>query len=117
MSALTTTIDTLDAGAFAVCPSGRLDFDAAAGFQRALEESISAIPAPKRVIVDCSDLSYVSSAGLRAFLVAARAAKSGGVEFSVCSLAPSVQQVFKVSGFNRIIAEHADRAAALAAST
>lgn len=95
---------------------GRLDFDAAAGFQRAIEQAVAgAGTAPKAVVIDCAGLDYVSSAGLRSFLVGARAAKSAGVSFAVCSLSSSVREVFTISGFNRLITEHADRAAALAA--
>lgn len=95
---------------------GRLDFDAAAGFQRAIEQAVAGGgTAPKAVVIDCAKLDYVSSAGLRSFLVGARAAKSASVAFSVCSLSASVREVFTVSGFNRLITEHADRAAALAA--
>jgi len=53
--------------------------------------------------VNCAAISYVSSAGLRAFLVAARAAKSAGVGFAVCSLVSAVQEVFDVSGFSSVI--------------
>jgi anti-sigma B factor antagonist len=33
---------------------------------------------------------------------------------ALCSLKPAVREVFEISGFNQIIAVHADRAAALA---
>ena len=95
---------------------GRLDFDAAAGFQHAIEQAVAgAGTPPKAVLIDCSGLEYVSSAGLRSFLVGARAAKTAGVSFAVCSLSAGVREVFTVSGFNRLITEHADRATALAA--
>ncbi|MFM1885794.1 MAG: hypothetical protein RL026_951 [Pseudomonadota bacterium] len=101
----TTTIATL---------VGRLDFGAAAGLQQQLEQAVAA--KPKALVVDCAGLEYVSSAGLRVFLVAARAAKAAGVGFAACALSPSVREVFEVSGFSRIIDTHADRAAALAAA-
>lgn len=112
MSILNTTIETVD-GVAVVLPEGRLDYDAAAGFQNSLEQTI-ATQKPRGMIIDCTALSYVSSAGLRSFLVGARAAKAAGTPFVVCSLSQSVREVFSVSGFSRIIEEHADRAAALA---
>lgn len=54
-------------------------------------------------MVDCASLSYVSSAGLRAFLVAAKAAETKGVSFSACSLGSDVASVFTISGFDRIV--------------
>ena len=98
-----------------VVPVGRLDFDAAPGFQQALERLLGgAGKAPAAVIIDGSGLEYVSSAGLRAFLLAARAAQRSGVSFALCALQPAVREVFELSGFSRIIPVHADRAAALA---
>jgi anti-anti-sigma factor len=98
-----------------VIPEGRLDFGAAAEFQKHVEEAIArAGRAPAAVIVDCAALEYVSSAGLRVFLMAARTAKPAGVLFAVCALQPSVREVFDISGFSRIIEVHADRAVALA---
>jgi serine/threonine-protein kinase RsbW len=98
-----------------VIPEGRLDFGAAPGFQRQLEERLTeASPAPEALIVDCSALDYVSSAGLRVFLLAARAAQRAGIPFALCALKPPVREVFDLSGFSRIISVHVDRAAALA---
>ena len=98
-----------------VIPEGRLDFAAAPGFQRQLEDRLAdTSPAPEALIVDCSALDYVSSAGLRVFLLAARAAQRAGIPFGLCALKPPVREVFELSGFSRIISVHADRAAALA---
>jgi anti-anti-sigma factor len=97
-------------------PAGRLDFDAAPGFQEAVEKVLSGAgkSPPAAVIIDGTGLEYVSSAGLRAFLLAARAAQRSGIAFALCSLQPAVREVFELSGFSRIIPVHADRASALA---
>jgi anti-sigma B factor antagonist len=98
-----------------VIPQGRLDFGAAAGFQAQLEQVLArAGTKPAGVIIDCAGLDYVSSAGLRVFLLAARTAQRGGLAFATCGLKPPVREVFDVSGFGRVIAVFADRAAALA---
>ena len=101
-----------------VIPEGRLDFDAAPGFQATLERVLSAPDkAPAALIVDGAALEYVSSAGLRAVLLAARAAQRAGVPFALCALQPAVREVFDLSGFSRIIAVQPDRASALAQAT
>jgi anti-anti-sigma factor len=92
--------------------TGRLDFGAATAFQQQLEQALAATPS--RLVIDCAGLDYVSSAGLRSFLVAARAAKAGGTSFAACGLQPSVKEVFEISGFSRIIEVLPDRAAATA---
>jgi anti-anti-sigma factor len=98
-----------------VIPEGRLDFGAAAAFQQRVEAVIAgAGTAPARVIIDCAALDYVSSAGLRVFLLAARASQRAGISFAVCALKPAVREVFELSGFNRMIAVYTDRTTALA---
>ena len=93
---------------------GRLDFEAAGHFQQELEKSVaSAASDGNALLIDCGSLEYVSSAGLRVFLVAARAAKAANVPFAVYALTPAVKEVFDVSGFARIIDVLGDRAGAL----
>jgi len=108
------TVETVELTTL-VIPVGRLDFGASAEFQKHVETAISgAERAPAAVIIDCAALEYVSSAGLRVFLMAARTAKPAGVVFAVCALQPSVREVFDISGFSRLISVHTDRAIALA---
>jgi anti-anti-sigma factor len=103
-------------GATLVIPEGRLDFGAAAGFQAQLEQVLAGTgTASTAVIVDCAGLEYVSSAGLRVFLLAARSSQRAGLRFAMCSLQPAVREVFELSGFSRVIAVYTDRGAALAA--
>jgi anti-anti-sigma factor len=107
-------VETVD-GVTIVIPEGRLDFGAAAGFQAQLEQAIAAAgKSGAGLVIDGSGLDYVSSAGLRVFLIAAREMQRRKLSFSVCALKPAVREVFELSGFTRIIAVHADRAAALA---
>jgi anti-anti-sigma factor len=106
-------VETLPSATVAI-PEGRIDFNSADEYQAQLEAALAAVRAPDALIVDCSALSYVSSAGLRVFLLCARAAQRAGVSFALCALQPAVREVFELSGFNRIIAIHPDRATALA---
>ena len=84
---------------------GRLGFDEASEAQAVIESAIS--ECQSGVVVDCGSLDYVSSAGLRAFLVGAKAAETKGVSFRVCALDENVESVFTISGFDRIISLHA----------
>jgi anti-anti-sigma factor len=107
-------IETL-ALATLVIPEGRLDFGAAAEFEKQVAQALAgAGTPPAAVIVDCTALDYVSSAGLRVFLLAMRAAQRAGIKFALCALQPAVRDVIDVSGFGRIIVVHPDRATALA---
>jgi len=82
-----------------VSVTGRADAEAA----EQLEETLrGAVGQNSKVAVNLSGLSYISSAGLRALLQAARAAE-GKAEFAVCSLTASVQKVFDMSGLHHVL--------------
>jgi stage II sporulation protein AA (anti-sigma F factor antagonist) len=55
------------------------------------------------VEVDLSKLDYVSSAGLRVFLSAAKAAKGKGGTLVLRNPKPAVLEVLQISGFDRIL--------------
>ena len=67
------------------------------------------------VIVDASEVTYLSSAGLRAFLRLWQALNKKNRALHICALKPYIQQVFEMIGFDRIIPIDADVAAAMAA--
>jgi anti-anti-sigma factor len=94
-------------GITCVRPEGRLDFGAATSFQQSIER-LFAGQAPRAVIIDGSRLEYVASAGLRAFLLAAKAAQRAGSAFALCALQPAVREVFDLSGFSQIMSVHPD---------
>ena len=106
-------IETLETATVAAL-EGRIDFNSAPECQAQLEAALAGVRAPGALLVDCGGLSYVSSAGLRVFLLCARAAQRAGVPFALCALQPAVREVFELSGFSRIITIHADRGTALA---
>lgn len=66
------------------------------------------------VILDCGELRYISSAGLRVILQTTKRLDRRRVPFLVCSLSTSVSEVFRISGFDRIIPVCDTRAEALA---
>lgn len=92
--------------------AGRLDGLAAP----ALEQKIDALVAAgvKKVVLDCSALAYVSSAGLRSFLTSAKKLKAAGGKAAFAALAPAVHEVFELSGFLSVLEVHPTTAAASA---
>jgi len=97
-------------------PEGRLDFNAAPGFQAEIDRILSGGKLAGALIIDGAGLEYVSSAGLRVFLLAARAAQRSGIAFALCALRPPIREVFDLSGFSQIITIHPDRETARAQS-
>ena len=65
------------------------------------------------LLLDLAQLDYISSAGLRSLLIAAKRAQSAEGRLAVCALTTNVREVFRISGFDTIIDVHPDRDAAL----
>jgi anti-anti-sigma factor len=68
----------------------------------------------KQLLVDCTNLEYINSAGLRVFLLVAKRMESHGGHCAFCGLSPNVKLVFETIGFDRILTVHDTREAALA---
>ena len=92
-------------------PSGRVDGQNALEFQASIDKAIEG--ASDGVILDLSQLTYISSAGLRVILLLAKTLRNQDVKFAMCSISSSVQDVFEISGFGKIIPTHANHTEAL----
>ena len=64
--------------------------------------------ANSKVAADFAALDYISSAGLRAVIQAARAAEATQVEFAVCGLKANIKKVFDMSGLHHILRIHGE---------
>lgn len=67
------------------------------------------------LFVDFAECAYVSSAGLRAVLIAAKTARKTDQRLILAGMNPIVREVFKVSAFDRMLAIEHDLATAVAA--
>ncbi|HXS95347.1 MAG TPA: STAS domain-containing protein [Candidatus Limnocylindrales bacterium] len=88
-----------------VSVSGRADAETADLLENSLRAAVEAHP---KVAADLSRLDYISSAGIRAVLQAARAAQGRDTEFAVCSLSPPARKVFDMSGLHHVLKIHGD---------
>ena len=77
--------------------SGRLDASEA---DRAID-SLEAITGP--VTLDCSNLEYISSAGLSVMLVTHKRLVAAGHALRLTNLQPRVRNVFTYAGLHRIL--------------
>ena len=102
-----------DGTAVVVSLNGRLDGLSAP----ALEAKVTAIVerGDARVVLDCGQMSYVSSSGLRALLVGARHCQQNGGKMTVAALQPECRNVMEMSGFHTVIECHETSEAAVAA--
>ena len=83
-----------------VSVSGRADASAADDLETAL---CSAIEGNSKIAADFAGVTYISSAGLRSVVQAARAAQVHKAEFVVCAASPMVLKVFNMSGMQNIV--------------
>ena len=91
--------------------SGRVDSTNARDFEEAIRTQIE--DGDRAVIMDFENLSYISSAGLRAVLMTAKTLWKRESKFALCSLSGPVKEVFEISGFDKIIPIHDSREDAL----
>jgi anti-anti-sigma factor len=83
--------------------SGRLDQDTCEPFRVQLTEMVEAAARGKgTVVLDLSGLEYVSSAGLRCFMLASREARARNARILVAALQPMVAEIFAISHFNLV---------------
>ena len=92
---------------------GRIDFFNANLFEVQARRAVTG--ADRDVIIDASGVTYMSTAGLRVLLHLWQDLKKEDRTLHICALKSYIQQVFEIIGFNQIIPNHADVAAALAA--
>lgn len=102
---------TENAGTFEAILSGRLDSATSSGFEKTLQSVFSRDGV--KALMDFTALDYVSSAGLRVVLMAAKRAKQAQGQLVLCGLQPHVKSVFEISGFLKILTVVEDRATAL----
>ena len=106
------TKETID-GVVVVSPVGRVDSNSAREVEEAL---LPLFDAAAPVVVDFAKLNYISSAGLRVLLLAARRSKATGTPLSLAGMSTAVDEVFRISGFAKLFHIHANRAEALASA-
>ncbi|WP_339947597.1 STAS domain-containing protein [uncultured Albimonas sp.] len=98
-------------GARVIRPQGRVDSNSARELEDAL---LPCFDTPEPVLVDFTGLSYISSAGLRVLLLAARRSKATGVPLGLSGMSEPVAEVFTISGFAKLFRIWPDAEAALA---
>ena len=91
-------------GSVVLTPVGRIELTAAEPFREQLLVALDALGASSgAVVIDCAHLDYVSSAGLRALMIASKAAKARGSRLGVAAMQPVVREIFTISRFELVI--------------
>lgn len=80
--------------------NGFLDAHTAPQFEKAIQQELEA--GNVRLIADCGQLTYISSAGLGVFMSFIEDIRAAGGDLKICNLTPKVAQVFEILGFDSI---------------
>ena len=79
---------------------GYLDAHTAPEFEKTVQSEFQA--GRVQMVVECSRLSYISSAGLGVFMSFIEEIREAGGDIKICGLAPKVFQVFDILGFSAL---------------
>lgn len=93
---------------------GRLDRWTSADVESRLSSELG--PPLPAIALDCTRLEYVSSAGLRVLLGAAKVQRAAGRTVALFGVQPMVREVFDMSGFSDFLAIVLDEPTALTAA-
>ena len=89
-----------------LAPRGRLDHDNCEAFRSDLSPHLEACAREQApLVLDLSGLEYVSSAGLRCLMLAAKEARAAGPQarLMVAAMQPVVAEIFKISRFHMVL--------------
>ena len=88
-------------GKTSVVLSGRIDTTNADQFQADIAPLLSG--ENPDIAIDCTDMEYTSSQGLRIFLMLQKSVSSRGGSMVMKNMRPQVKEVFDITGFSNII--------------
>lgn len=84
--------------------SGRVDHSTAPAFGSALLPQVEGcVGEDKKLLVDLSKVNYMSSAGLRVLMIAAKGCRKQNGRVVLAGLQPAVREVFKIGRFDMVL--------------
>ena len=91
---------------------GRVD----SSVSKALEQKVLDVATrDSRIVVDLRDMNYVSSAGLRSFIILAKHARSRNQTIALAGMQEEITEIFEISGLLDLFAVYDNVEAAVAA--
>ncbi|MEI7433199.1 MAG: STAS domain-containing protein [Methanomicrobiales archaeon] len=79
---------------------GRIDTTAAPQLEKELNTLMG--EGKRKILLNFSEVTYISSGGLRVLLSTAKKLRNPGDKFGLCSLAQEVNKILKLAGFTTI---------------
>lgn len=95
---------------------GRIDHGTAPAFGSAMLPHVEGCSGEeKKLLIDLGKVNYMSSAGLRVLMIAAKGCRKQDGKMALAGLQPTVQEVFKIGRFDMVFEVFASARDALAA--
>lgn len=84
---------------------GRVDHSTAKDFQNALQPHLDLCIQGEqiKIIIDLDGVDFMTSAGLRVLMIAAKTCDKHNAEIAVAALQPGIQEIFKISRFDLVL--------------
>ena len=79
---------------------GRIDTITSQDLEREINEEIGNFDS---LIMDFTDLEYISSAGLRVLIGTQKKLKPDNIQMVIRNINPTVKEIFRMSGFDKIL--------------
>jgi len=89
-----------ESGILLIKPVGRIDPITVEVFDKAIEDAIKS--GKYNIIIDCSELSYISSAGLGVLIGYIEEVREKGGDIVICCTSSEVYEIFDLLGFTKI---------------
>jgi anti-sigma B factor antagonist len=86
---------------YLIAIEGDLDASSSIQLDQAIEEAVS--KKETKIIVDCSQLEYISSAGLGVFMSYIQDFQANNISLVLCHLSEKVRNVFQILGLDELI--------------
>ena len=90
---------------------GRLDTLTSNTLQESLQGLINS--SRHQILIDCTELQFISSSGLRVLLSAAKQLSSQKGKIALCALKDRIREVFDIAGFTALFSIFSDAEEAL----
>jgi anti-anti-sigma factor len=95
-----------------VAVAGRLDIQTAEQFSHRVGDLLHA--GHSQLLIEASQLSYISGAGIHALLLATKSATDKGARLAVCGLSAPTRHVLEIAGLGEAFESYLSREEALA---
>jgi anti-sigma B factor antagonist len=99
-------------GATILYITGRIDTATASQLERVINNEIE--NGNRKMLLNFSAVSYISSGGLRVLLATAKKLKNPGDNYALCCLSAEVLKILKLAGFTSIFSINSSEGEALA---